>query len=935
MTHIIYGYSFDASTRPRPPDTAPRQSRTNHFTGSQTKALEVEKMVKNDISDGSLYLAKTEDLLTRLFPVDASIIDRVYRKLVDDGTYDIGTKKWSGLPETAKKESSYYQPFVKTAESIRKANTSPNEVKLSCTWIDRHSKAPKSRDQYASIIRPDILCILDMKKEEHEKLDALTKSMEDEEDRGGKVKGVDTGEAEAKKNKQRKEMAAWWLRVNVPIEIKPVMAKSTLEHVNQLLGYMRQVFREQADRRFVPGLLLSRTGLQIWFCDRSGALGTQTMIDIHKNPKIFIRVILGCSLLPPERLGWDPTMKLCRQPVNPQCPESVHSYDPSVRLSDYHNSLYESNWIIEMPSKTDPMKREEYITVRALSIVKAECMSGRATIVWAVIKVDDMKTKEPPHHIYVLKQCWRPTAGSNEGDFFPEESQTRDIHLGRMHSYEDVSHDGNVIDTQNFVRQGLDHFLPTDDAYTNQKRTAEALETAERKEAYLDLVFTGDGPRVVASTRDSNPTWRIFARTLSKDYGWSFKNFRDVLELLNGSEHVIITHEYLYFHGILHRDISSGNVLICPSFTDGVMTTEGRLIDLDYAKRTKCFVPPLLFDVKRNDNKPSNDPTKMESYRGAFQLLLREQAADDDVINAWASNVGSFSVLIPRVLSYNPSLDESTMTAYDIGLLKESQNLPDFSTRVAQNRQRSATLPYASSEILSGTPMFDTTKTTVVHDAVHDLEALFWVLVSICITRGGPGGRRREELKPGTPSTPETQKLFLLVDCFFYTENISRLVGNKRTLFIQDEFEKYFLPHVHPYFERLKPLLVRWWKILQIAYRFPHFETIHGWFLDALRLSISALKENPPEVHPASADVDAFRREDLRSLQYFPNQRSASRESQDTTWDTSPGRDMLSHTLGNYRSGEMEQMPPGKPPPPQDPQTPTPEPKKKRQKMKK
>lgn len=118
-----------------------------------------------------------------------------------------------------------------------------------------------------------------------------------------------------------------------------------------------------------------------------------------KDPKNFIRVILACSLLPPERLGWDPTMRLCRQPINPQSLELIHSYDPCVTLSDYRESLYDIHWVIEMPSKTDINKREQYITVRVLSMAKAECAPGRATIVWAVLKVDDIRTKSSPHHV--------------------------------------------------------------------------------------------------------------------------------------------------------------------------------------------------------------------------------------------------------------------------------------------------------------------------------------------------------------------------------------------------------------------------------------------------------------------------------------------------------------------------------------------------------
>jgi hypothetical protein len=46
--------------------------------------------------------------------------------------------------------------------------------------------------------------------------------------------------------------------------------------------------------------------------------------------------------------------------------------------------------------------REQYITVRALSLVKVKCMSGCASIFWAVIKVSDMQTKSPPHQVLQL-----------------------------------------------------------------------------------------------------------------------------------------------------------------------------------------------------------------------------------------------------------------------------------------------------------------------------------------------------------------------------------------------------------------------------------------------------------------------------------------------------------------------------------------------------
>jgi len=72
--------------------------------------------------------------------------------------------------------------------------------------------------------------------------------------------------------------------VVVPIEIKT--SNDPLEKnqgsIVQLLAYMRQILKEQQDRRFVFGILLFHRSLSLWYCDRSGVLGTSCLIDIDK-----------------------------------------------------------------------------------------------------------------------------------------------------------------------------------------------------------------------------------------------------------------------------------------------------------------------------------------------------------------------------------------------------------------------------------------------------------------------------------------------------------------------------------------------------------------------------------------------------------------------------------------------------------------------------
>lgn len=60
---------------------------------------------------------------------------------------------------------------------------------------------------------------------------------------------------------------------------------------------------------------------------------------------------------------------------------------------------------------------------------------------------------------------------------------------------------------------------------------------------------------------------------------------------------MISGHEKLFFSGVLHRDVSIGNILICPK--DGVPdNTRGCIIDFDRAKKTpKQVSPPHMGSV--------------------------------------------------------------------------------------------------------------------------------------------------------------------------------------------------------------------------------------------------------------------------------------------------------------------------------------------------
>ncbi|KAF8874510.1 hypothetical protein CPB84DRAFT_1752941 [Gymnopilus junonius] len=118
----------------------------------------------------------------------------------------------------------------------------------------------------------------------------------------------------------------------------------------------------------------------------------------------------------------------------------------------------------------------------------------------------------------------------------------------------------------------------------------------------------------------------------------------------------------------------------------------------------------------------------------------------------------------------------------------------EFGSYELQQGSKTGTLPYTSGEILSGSTYYliETEESMLHHHAVHDLESFFWVLVYICLTCNGPGGKRREEL----------QEIF---KC-------------------PKDFKMYLLDRFHPYFDPLKEMVSEWFSLLQLAFRYCSFE---------------------------------------------------------------------------------------------------------------
>src|SRR5260221_3122532 len=176
------------------------------------------------------------------------------------------------------------------------------------------------------------------------------------------------------------------------------------------------------------------------------------------------------------------------------------------------------------------------------------------------------------------------------------------------------------------------------------------------------------------------------------------------------------------------------------------------------------------------------------------------------------------------------------------------------------------TPPYTSGEILSDWQYFHGHRDKVFHDAVHDLESFFWVLVHICITRQGPGGVLREELEQENEAKEEYEGLRRVVH-FFFDSDMGTMAANKSEIFTHpNHFEQYVLDNFHDYFQPLRDLVLEWYHLLILAHQFHAFEyyNIHDMVLEILDRALES--SYPGDINEAAKKVLYDRKANVEKL---------------------------------------------------------------------
>ncbi|KAI1357851.1 serine/threonine-protein kinase Sgk2 [Xylaria arbuscula] len=331
----------------------------------------------------------------------------------------------------------------------------------------------------------------------------------------------------------------------------------------QLTRHVRGVFADQPTRRFIHAFSLCSSMIELWVFDRSGAYSSGPF-DIHDEPDKFAPAFIGYTTMDDDAMGLDTFIER----------EVGHRY---VTLDDANGK--------QTKVRLDKaMVRHKGIVCRGTTCYETQ-NSHVAKFSWASdkrkLEVEQLKLAEERGvkgvaRVVAHRQI-TTIAEMREGLEFPKPHKFRD---DAVHFNDPPSATASANTSGNKRKPSSDQI--SDNASRSKRRRFNSQKSKLAKEFNDQLSIGKDKPSLYIPGED---LWenRIYSCLIVSPAGRVISDFKTTRELLESMRDAIKAHKSLYVTGgILHRDISSNNIIITePDKSNGF---KGMLIDLDMAK---------------------------------------------------------------------------------------------------------------------------------------------------------------------------------------------------------------------------------------------------------------------------------------------------------------------------------------------------------------
>ncbi|KAF4566023.1 hypothetical protein EYR40_002157 [Pleurotus pulmonarius] len=369
----------------------------------------------------------------------------------------------------------------------------------------------------------------------------------------------------------------WFVAIK-PAESQGLAAEDApiSEVVCQAADYARLHVSCRPFQLFSVGLLIFGRKFMVGFFDRDGVSlsPASDFCDAGEGFRTFIRVIrrLVSPRLSDIELGSDPTA----QPLSPS--SDLHAAARELAISRGLPPDFPP-YVVLCPREYSKMVRgvtsttweqNAWLTVGPPIWVSLSLI-GRGTNIWPVVPLVSNSGKYAivdGAPLSILKNAWRNSERTGEA---------------------------SIYGSLNAPPPGVARFLQGGDVrFDSETDIPISVHNLRRQYPYgawLHRVATNAASSVPPGTGTGTGT-AVLHRLILQTIGRPLWQFASYLELLKAFRAAIVGHQRLIAQGILHRDISAGNIMISANDNPGV-GEEGFLMDLEFAR-----IDEVVHDIK-------------------------------------------------------------------------------------------------------------------------------------------------------------------------------------------------------------------------------------------------------------------------------------------------------------------------------------------------
>ncbi|EGO00860.1 hypothetical protein SERLA73DRAFT_105307, partial [Serpula lacrymans var. lacrymans S7.3] len=353
-----------------------------------------------------------------------------------------------------------------------------------------------------------------------------------------------------------KNPAISWDDIAVATEFKKKAGDDDIDdNVRKIVWSLHHILRSDPCRRFAFGITVEANQMRFWFANRSTVFTTKPF-DFIGEHEFLIQCVLSFTYAERADLGWDPTIK-CVNVDGKIC------YDITVHSP-----------------RADGQAPAIYRTEEILSDFGADALRGRGTRVFKARRFN-IQSGEVEGKPVAIKDAWVDEDRDREGDIrktFEAEADDDDKSEIRKYfltvlDHGDVIIDGHVDHTRDLHLRNAN--IPSDSRFRLQRKKLPADPVSS----------TGSAPSLgipgqtrAAHTGHYQYSFKVHYRIVFEEVVepiYTLKYLADVLRIIiHGTTSLQLLHKY----GWVHRDVSTGNLLVYEG--------NGKMGDLEFTKKS-------------------------------------------------------------------------------------------------------------------------------------------------------------------------------------------------------------------------------------------------------------------------------------------------------------------------------------------------------------